>query len=46
MGADAESAAADVIGLQAYQRQGEKDGDQSCENAVLEEWNPEDRRLD
>ncbi len=45
MGADAESAAADVIGLQAYQRQSEKDGDQCCENGVLEEWDPDDRRL-
>ena len=45
MGADAERAAADVIGLQAYQRQSEKDGNQCCETGVLEEWDPKDRRL-
>ena len=45
MGADAERAAADIIGLQAYQRQSEKDSDQCCENGVLEEWDPDDRRL-
>jgi hypothetical protein len=45
MGANAEGAAADVISLQAYQRQGEKDGNQRRENGVLEERDPEDPRL-
>ncbi len=46
MGADAEGAAADIIGLQAHQRQSEKDCDQCRENGVLEEWNPKNRWLD
>jgi hypothetical protein len=46
MGADAERAAADVIGLQAHQRQSEKDRNQSCENGVFEKGAPKYRRLD
>ena len=46
VGADAERAAADVVGLQPHQRQREKHGDQCCESGVLEEWDPKDRRLD
>src|SRR5205085_12018100 len=45
MGADAEGAAADVIGLQAHQRQGEQDRNQCCEDGVLEERDPKGRRL-
>ena len=46
VGADAEGAAADVVGLQAHQRQREQDCNQCRENGVLEEWDPKDRRLD
>src|SRR5947208_16890114 len=43
MGADAERASADIVSLQTYQRQREKDRDQRCENGVLEKRSPNRR---